>query len=98
MTMNYEKEIEELNEERRKAAERINKLMKMRDVKNNLVACQNEGHVWILTGAQSDMWDIKGVNLTCTRCHAECSQDFSAELVWTDYDIKMLKDIIEQSE
>ena len=40
--MNYEAEIEQLNEERKKAAERINELMKMRDVKNNLKACESE--------------------------------------------------------
>lgn len=109
--MNYEAEIEQLNEERKKAAERINELMKMRDVKNNLKACESEGHVWALTGVTSDMWEVQKISIACTRCHAEFTIDMShgtaydypalhaqRQLNWESHDTEMLKDLVEQGE
>ncbi len=102
--MNYEAEIEQLNEERRKAAERINELMKIRDVKNNLKSCESEGHVWALTGVVSDMWEVRKISIACTRCHAEFSIDLTQlpdelrQLNWESHNTEMLKDLVEQGE
>ena len=105
--MNYEAEIEQLNEERKKAAERINELMKMRDVKNNLKACESEGHVWALTGVTSDMWEVQKISIACTRCHAEFTIDLSQlfskghyhlGLNWEKHDTEMLRDLVAQGE
>ena len=107
--MNYEDEIEQLNEERKKAATRINELMKMRDVKNNLTTCKDEGHVWSLTSVTSDMWEAKKISIGCTRCHAEFTIDFTKfhnmfpmetnwPLNWESHETEMLKDLVEQGE
>ena len=102
--MNYEDEIEQLNEERKKAATRINELMKMRDVKNNMTSCKDEGHVWTLTGVVSDMWEVQKISIACTRCHAEFTIDLSEwddclrELNWESHETEMLKDLVEQGE
>ena len=109
--MNYEDEIEQLNEERKKAATRINELMKMRDVKNNLTTCKDEGHVWSLTSVTSDMWEAKKISIGCTRCHAEFTIDFTSinaelasincklrQLNWESHETEMLKDLVEQGE
>jgi len=94
--MNYETEIEQLNEERKKAAERINELMKMRDVKNNMTSCKDEGHVWGLTGVVSDMWLVGKINLACTRCHGEMILETNQGIYWEKHEIEMLKDLVDQ--
>lgn len=96
--MNYETEIEQLNEERKKAAERINELMKMRDIKNNLTSCKDEGHVWSLTGVVSDMWEVQKISMGCTRCHADFTHAGNKAIYWEKHNAEMLKDLVEQGE
>jgi len=67
MQNEYEAEIERLNEERRVAAERINELMRYKDIQTKLNICASDGYLWTLTNVQSDFDEVSQVSLVCTR-------------------------------
>ena len=75
--VDYESEIERLNEERRVAAERINALMKYRDLKKKLEVCNTEGHLWTLTRVASDFDTVTHISLLCTRSGATVDVDLT---------------------
>ncbi|MAK80353.1 hypothetical protein [Phenylobacterium sp.] len=75
--VDYESEIERLNEERRVAAERINELMKYRDLKKKLEVCNTEGHLWTLTRVASDFDTVTHISLLCTRSGATVDVDLT---------------------
>ena len=75
--VDYESEIERLNEERRVAAERINELMKYRDLKKKLATCNTEGHLWTLTRVASDFDSVTHISLLCTRSGATVEVDLT---------------------
>lgn len=85
----YEQEIEKLNDERRAAAERINELMKYRDMKQKLELCNKEGHLWTLTRVESDFDKVTFVSMLCTRTGATVDiTPLSTKIYYTDMDGK----------
>jgi len=73
----YQAEIEKLNNERRIAAERINELMKYKEIQTKLNICAKDGYLWTLTSAQSDFDEVTNVSLVCTRLGATATIDLS---------------------
>jgi len=94
MGTKYETEIAELTEQRQALAGKLSDLMKLRDVQKYLEACGKDGHVWTLTGVNSDMWEIGNIHLLCTRCSAECITD-GGILGWTAHNTEDLKEMVD---
>jgi hypothetical protein len=89
MKNEYEAEIEKLNEERRIAAERINELMKYRDIQGKLNTCAKDGYVWTLTSVQSNFDEVSHISLLCTRSGSTAVIDLTEkpiEVTHTDMD------------
>jgi hypothetical protein len=79
MQNEYEAEIEKLNEERRLAAERINELMRYKDIQTKLNICANDGYLWTLTNVQSDFDVVSQISLVCTRSGSTAIIDLTDE-------------------
>ena len=86
--MDYESEIQRLTDERKAAAERINELMQYREMRNQLIACNNEGHLWNLVGVKGDLDKVEEITLLCARCKGEASIILSepTAVQWKDAD------------
>jgi|TARA_R100000482_G_scaffold117797_1_gene61526 hypothetical protein len=89
MQNEYEAEIEKLNEERRLAAERINELMKYRDIQAKLNTCAKDGYLWTLTSVQSNFDEVSQISLVCTRSGSTVVIDLTdkpVEVIHNDMD------------
>lgn len=75
----YQVEIEKLNNERRIAAERINELMKYKEIQTKLNICAKDGYMWTMASVQSDFDEVTNVSLVCTRSGATAIIDLSKQ-------------------
>lgn len=93
--MDYQAEIEKITKEREQLAERLQDVLKQKEMTDNLKSCEENGHVWTLIGAKSELWTLTEATLACTRCMCNVSVGESKEVEWDNFDIDELKKILE---
>jgi hypothetical protein len=98
MKTKYEKEIEDITEQRAKLSARMNDLVKMKDVENSLKSCAEDGHVWTLTTVGSDLWNVWTISLLCTRCNGlldsgSIGLSHATHIEWDAHEITVLKEL-----
>ena len=87
---NYQNEIEEITKEREQLAQRLEQVLKQKEIRDHLMACNKDGHVWALTGVQSTVDEVTDLSITCTRCMGSVeelvanAEDVTLTIQWPD--------------
>jgi len=99
---NPEDEIERITKAREALSEELTDLLNWKQKRQDLVSCENDGHMWVLTSVKSDLWKVEEIHISCPRCdavfqalpndklHAECD-----EIGWVK-GLKAIKDLYGQ--
>lgn len=90
----YNEEIENLTTQRQELAEKLNEIMKARDVQKNLTVCDKEGHVWTLVGVKSTLFEVESISMLCTRCEGQINEPNTYVIGWTENTPEELKTLM----
>lgn len=109
---NPEDEIERITKAREALSEELTDLLNWKQKRQDLVECEKDGHMWVLTSVKSDLWKVQEIHISCPRCdalfcaqpkkHAEEGENDSATTRVTWYQIgwtkglKAIKDLYGQ--
>tara|TARA_R110000824_G_scaffold245342_3_gene434347 strand:+ start:127 stop:462 length:336 start_codon:yes stop_codon:yes gene_type:complete len=67
---NPEDEIERITKAREALSEELTDLLNWKQKRQDLVECEKDGHIWVLTSVKSDLWKVQEIHISCPRCDA----------------------------
>lgn len=98
---NPEDEIERITKAREALSEELTDLLNWKQKRQDLVSCENDGHMWVLTSVKSDLWKVQEIHISCPRCDAlfcalPTNEEAEGDVIGWAKGLKAIKDLYGQ--